>query len=85
MQSQNAEADVTMYEGAAIGVQLPQKMVFQATDNILDMGYFKTVLKDLSAKPEDPPPPPVQNIYRCYPSRELIEATRTTVDPGSLR
>lgn len=31
---ENAEADVTMYEGAAIGVQLPQKMVFEVVDTI---------------------------------------------------
>ncbi len=32
--SENAEADVTMYEGAAIGVQLPQKMIFEVVDTI---------------------------------------------------
>ncbi len=32
--TENAEADVTMYEGAAIGVQLPQKMEFEVIDTI---------------------------------------------------
>ncbi len=32
--TENAEADVTLYEGRAIGVQLPQKMVFEITDTI---------------------------------------------------
>jgi len=32
--SENAEAEVTMYEGAAIGVQLPQKMAFEVVDTI---------------------------------------------------
>lgn len=31
---ENAEAQVTLYEGRAIGVQLPQKMVFTVTDTI---------------------------------------------------
>jgi len=32
--TENAEADVTMYEDNAIGVQLPQKMVFEVVDTI---------------------------------------------------
>lgn len=32
--TENTEAGVTMYEGKAIGVQLPQKMVFEVTDTI---------------------------------------------------
>ena len=32
--TENAEAEVTMYEGKAIGVQLPQKMVFEVVDTI---------------------------------------------------
>jgi elongation factor P len=32
--TENAEAQVTMYEGKAIGVQLPQKMVFEVVDTI---------------------------------------------------
>ena len=31
---ESAEAQVTLYEGRAIGVQLPQKMVFEVTDTI---------------------------------------------------
>ncbi len=32
--TESAEAEVTMYEGRAIGVQLPQKMVFTVVDTI---------------------------------------------------
>ncbi len=34
--AESAEAQVTMYEGAAIGVQLPQKMVFEIIETIDD-------------------------------------------------
>lgn len=33
---ENAEAQVTLYEGRAIGIQLPQKMVFEVTETIDD-------------------------------------------------
>ena len=32
--TENAEAEVTLYEGNAIGVQLPQKMIFEVVDTI---------------------------------------------------
>ena len=32
--TEDAEAEVTMYEGKAIGVQLPQKVVFEVVDTI---------------------------------------------------
>ncbi len=34
--AESAEAQVTMYEGSAIGVQLPQKMVFEVVETIDD-------------------------------------------------
>ncbi len=47
--TENAEADVTMYEGRAIGIQLPQKMVFEVTDTIENPAKGNTatnVMKD---------------------------------------
>ncbi len=47
--TENAEADVTMYEGRAIGIQLPQKMVFEVMDTIENPAKGNTatnVLKD---------------------------------------
>jgi elongation factor P len=47
--SENAEADVTMYEERAIGVQLPQKMVFEVVDTIENPAKGNTatnVMKD---------------------------------------
>lgn len=47
--SENAEADVTMYEGKAIGVQLPPKMVFEVVDTIENPAKGNTatnVMKD---------------------------------------
>ena len=40
--AENAEAQVTMYEGNAIGVQLPQKMVFEIIDTIDDAARGNT-------------------------------------------
>jgi elongation factor P len=40
--AENAEAQVTMYEGAAIGVQLPQKMEFEIIETIDDAAVGNT-------------------------------------------
>lgn len=40
--TENAEAQVTMYEGRAIGVQLPQKMEFTVTETIDDAARGNT-------------------------------------------
>lgn len=39
---ENAEAQVTMYEGSAIGVQLPQKMEFEIVETIDDAAVGNT-------------------------------------------
>ncbi|MCZ6507459.1 MAG: elongation factor P, partial [Acidobacteria bacterium] len=47
--TENAEADVTLYEERAIGVQLPQKMVFEIVDTIENPARGNTatnVMKD---------------------------------------
>jgi elongation factor P len=47
--TENAEAEVTMYDGKAIGVQLPPKMVFEVVDTIENPAKGNTatnVLKD---------------------------------------
>jgi len=47
--TENAEADVTMYEEKPIGVQLPQKMVFEVVDTIENPAKGNTatnVMKD---------------------------------------
>jgi elongation factor P len=47
--TENAEADVTMYDGKPIGVQLPQKMVFEVVDTIENPAKGNTatnVMKD---------------------------------------
>jgi len=40
--AENAEAQVTMYEGSAIGVQLPQKMEFEVIETIDDAAVGNT-------------------------------------------
>jgi elongation factor P len=40
--AENAEAQVTMYEGRAIGVDLPQKMVFEVVETIDDAARGNT-------------------------------------------